>query len=478
MKIGLRVYTFLAIGLLVSMAYGQGYPFSDDFSNPSQTNLQWGKWWLADTAVSATCANGVYTINNRSSQTYPEFYHSFTNKVSTFTASCVVTRSSAAIAAGMWLCLGAFSNPSGYAVELLSDNGNDCIGYVALYKYDTDTTIFEAEYHRQGLSDTLKVSKQGNAFNVFCNGVYLGRCTDNTPAAPGNFALMVPANSTAVFDDVLFTDQFTQGSFPVAFVDNFNNGRIEKQWIPRGCSNFSEHDTVLNISAPPGPVTSGVYCEVPMTIDTFYSMLVVSHRNGDSNSFYGFYLRGPESAGSYPMALFGISGLRAGGAYLSTGGTVTYPPPGTIRGKEFVNGPGDTTFYQDTIVVIKTNGSNYYIMYVNGHSIDTLTTTDINFPIAGAGIFAGEGGGQTIFADYFFLGPDANAAGVVNISPRLRTLKNARFSPMTSRYLFNPLGRIVGRKDAYGRMSGKVFAPGFYITDERKCGIIINKQAQ
>jgi hypothetical protein len=474
MMAGRPMYTFLATGLLIAMAYGQDYPFSDDFSNPVQTNLKWGKWYPTDPAVSGTCANGVYTINNSSSQTYPEIYHNFTTKTSTFTASCVVTRSSATIAAGMWLCLDTFPTPSGYAVELLGDNGNDCIGYVAIYKYDTDSTIFDAEYHRQGLSDTLKVSKQGSTFNVFCNGVYLGTCSDNTPAAPGNFALMVPAHSAADFDDVLFTNQFTQGSFPVAFVDNFNNGRIEKQWILMGCSNFSEHDTVLDITAPPGPVTSGVFCEVPMTVDTFYSRLVVSHRSGDSNSFYGFYLRGSNPS---QIAFFGISGLRAGGAYLPSGSAVPYFPPSIIHGKEFVNG-NDTTFYQDTIVVMKTNGSNNFIMYVNGHNIDTLTTADINFQIVRAGIFATEGGGQNIFADYFYLGPDSGGTGVVNISPRVRTLKIARFSPMTSRYLFNPLGRIVGRKNAYGRMSGKVFAPGFYITDEKKSGIIINKLAQ
>ena len=115
-------------------------------------------------------------------------------------------------------------------------------------------------------------------------------------------------------------------------------------------------------------------------------------------------------------------------------------------------------------------------MYVNGHKLDSLATALVTFPLIGTGIFCG--GGQNIFADYFFFGPDSNSTAVVNIPPLVRALRYAGFSPMTSRYLFNPLGRIVGRKDASGRLNGKVLAPGFYITDEKKSGIIINKNVR
>lgn len=487
MKVSRAMYVFLATGLLAAMAYGQEYPFSDDFSSAVQTNSQWGKWYPTDASVSATCANGVYTIANSSSQTYPEFYHGFTNKVSAFTASCVVTRSSDTILAGMVLCLSAFPNLNGYAVQVQGSGVNDCIGYITIDKWASgaSSNVWFAEYHQQNSShpsDTLKVSKQGNTLTVFCNGVYIGSYTDNTaPISSGDFGFQIQENSTADFDNVVFTNQSTPGNFPTCVIDKFNNSRIENAWILRGCSYFTE-DSVLHISAPSG---IDARCETRMTIDTFYSSLIVSHRYGDSNSLYGFYLRGPDSiivsgpnAGkiTHSSAFFGITGLRACSAYLSSDTVITpkYPPPGYIHGKAFVNGPNDTIFYKDTIVVRKTNGSSNYVMYVNRHNLDTLTTTDINFQIVGAGIYASRG--QNIFADYFFLGPDSNATGVVNIFPQVRTLKNARFSPMTSRYFFNPLGRIVCRRDAYGRLSDKVLAPGFYITDEKKSGVIINKQ--
>jgi hypothetical protein len=465
---------FLAAGMFAFSAYAQDYPFTDNFSNPAQTSLKWGKWYASDALQSAVCSGGVYTITNQHTDATPGLiYHYFANKTSTYTASCVVTRGSTAIAAGMWLCLSPFPTFSGYAVQL--NSGTDCVGYLTVTKYvsGSPTHMFEAEYHLQTLSDTIMVSEQGSAFTVFCNGVFLGRFTDNSPSAPGDFALLVPPNSTAAFDNVSFTDQFTSGSFPSAFIDNFNNGTIEKQWIFRRCSNITEHDTVLDIRAP-GSSDTGTFIEIPMAIDTFYSRLIVSHRSGDSNAFYGFYLRGPDAGNTYPSALFGISGLRACGAYMSTGGTVKYAPPGYIYGKGFVNGPGDTTFFQDTIVVTKTGGSNNYLMYINGHCLDTLTTTEINFSITGAGIFSG--GGQNIFVDYFFVGPDLSASPVVN---RYVTLRGAprgiAFSPLTSRYLFDPLGRKVGMRDAAGRMNVKALAPGYFITNEGKNGIIIKK---
>src|SRR5512136_523492 len=89
-----------AAGLLVSMAYGQDYPFSDDFSIPSQSTLRWPKWYGGDDSISAVCAGGVYTITNSHLGFMPALYsHAFTNKTSTFTASCVVTRTSPDIAA-------------------------------------------------------------------------------------------------------------------------------------------------------------------------------------------------------------------------------------------------------------------------------------------------------------------------------------------------------------------------------------------
>jgi hypothetical protein len=480
MKIGRPVLAFLATGLLAAMAYGQEYPFSDDFSVPSQTNLKWAKWFLADDSISAVCSGVVYTITNHHKGTMPAVYcHGFSAKTSTFTASCVIARSSADIAAGILLCLPAYSNFSGYAVQLQGPlGGNNCINYVTISRYvsNSGSMVWQAEFHQRNLvnpSDTLKVSRQGGTLTVFCNGVYLGSYTDPSPLAAGDLGLLVPGNSSAAFDDVLFTDQFTQGSFPVSFKDNFNNGDIAKQWLLRSCSDFNEHDTVLDITSS-GSVSTGVFSEVKMSIDTFYSMLVVSHRSGDSASYYGFYLRGPDTLSTFRAAMFGISGQRAGGAYLSSGGAVFFSP--IIRGKAFVNSipPYDTTFYQDTIVVKKASGSNFFIMNVNGHAFDTLTALEITFPIVGAGIFVG--GGQNVFADYFAVGPDSSVTGVINLARNVRLVKGMKFAPLTSRYLFNPLGRVIGVRDASGRRYGSMLAPGFYITDQKQSGIIINKE--
>jgi hypothetical protein len=479
-----RAYSVLAAaGLILTGAYGQEYPFSDEFSIPAQTNSKWAKWWTADGLVSATCAGGVYTIVNSHTDGFPGIiYHHFTTQVSTLTASCVITRSSDTIEAGMWLCLPAFSNVSGYLVTVEA-SGSECMNFVRIYRFvsGSGTPVWQEEYHQRSLSnpsDTLKISKDIGTLKIFCNGVYLGSYTDGSPLAAGDFALVVQENSTAVFDDVLFTDQSAQGGFPLAFTDNFNDGAIGKQWVMRNCGAFAEHDTVLDINVP-APASNVAFAELMMPIDTFYSSLIVSHRSGDSNVIYGFYLRGPDSvAGSlvtWHTAGFCITGLKACVAFASGGAfSPQYPPQGYIHGKAFVNGPGDTIFYQDTIEVMRTSGSIYYIMYVNGNAVDTLLTSEITFQVVGAGIYVG--GGQNVFADYFFLGPDSSATGVITIANNARLLKGLKFSPMTSRYLYNPLGRVVGRRDASGHMISGVVAPGFYITDARKSGIIINKQ--
>jgi hypothetical protein len=472
-------YVVCAAGLLISTAFGQ-YPFSDDFSNPAQTSLNWGKYYATDVLVSAQCAGGVYTITNQHTDGIPGLiYHSFTTKSSTYTASCVVTRISDTIAAGMWLNLSAFPGYSGYAVQL-SQGTTACIGALWITKYvsGSPTSMFSAEYHRNSTSDIIKVSEQGNVFTVFCNGVFLGSFTDNTPVAAGDFALMVPPNNTtAVFDNVSFTNQFTPGSFPRLVIDNFNNSRIEDIWIPRGCSYFTENDSVLNIS-----VSSGVnaFCEARMTIDTFYSRIIVSHRNGDSTPYYGFYLRGPDTTigplTTYPAAYFVISGNHACNAFISGVPFVPkYYLAGIVHGKAFVAAPRDTTFFKDTIDVKKTTGSNFYFLYVNGNKLDSIATSSITFSITGAGIFCGGGAGQNIFVDYFFLGPDSTATGVIYIVKGSRLVKGMKFSPMTSRYLFNPLGRTVGKRDAYGRINITALARGCYITPEGKNGIIIKK---
>jgi hypothetical protein len=463
-------YVVCAAGLLVSLAFGQ-YPFSDDFSNFVQTNSNWLQ--MPADSVNRVCAGGVYTVTNQHMGYAALVYHTFATKTPTFTASCVIKRSSAAVAAGMWLCLSLSGTPAGYAVQLYN-SGDPAVGYITIRKYATAGSgqILGVEYHFQNLSDTLMVSKQGSTLFVFCNGVFLDSVTDNTnPIASGDFGLMVPPNSQVTFDDVLFTNQFTPGSFPTRFIDSFDNSSMGKYWIMRP-SQYLAEDTVLKMTVPPA---AGAFCDVRMTLDTLAARLVVSWRSGDSIPFYGLYLYGPPdtSSGTFPMVFFGIDGSRVGKAFMLA---ASASPSQYIRGKAIWTG-SDSVFFKDTIDVFRTTGSNYYFMNVNGYRIDSLATASVTFPIYGAGIFCwgSTTGGQIVYVDYFRVGPDSNSTPVVYIAKGTRTLKNIRFAPLTSRYLFDPLGRKVGIRDASGRLTGKVLAPGCYIMKEGKSGVIIKK---
>lgn len=463
-------YVVCAAGLLVSLAFGQ-YPFSDDFSNATQTNLN----WLAAGSVNRLCVGGVYTLTNTDTVYAALVYHTFTTKTPTFTASCVITRDSAAVAAGMWVCLSVTGAPSGYAVQLYpSSSGDPAGGYITIRKYATvgSGQLLGTEYHFQNLSDTLMVSKQGSTLFVFCNGVFIDSVTDKTnPLASGDFGLMVPPKSRAIVDNVLFTNQFTPGSFPTRFIDSFDNSSMGKYWIERP-SQYLAEDTVLKMTVPP---SAGAFCDVRMTLDTLAARLVVSWRSGDSIPFYGLYLYGPPDtlAGTFPMAHFGIDGYRGGKAFIRT---ASVSPNLNIRGKAIWTG-SDSVFFKDTIDVFRTTGSNYYLMNVNGYRIDSLAVDSVAFPIWGAGIFCwgSAAGGQTVFVDYFRVGPDSNATPVVYVDRGVRTLRSIRFSPLTSKYLFDPLGRKIATRGADGRLTGKVLSPGFYIMKEGKAGVIVKK---
>jgi hypothetical protein len=470
----------LTVGLIFSTAFGQ-YPFSDNFSSPGTTNTNWpSSNQQPATLLSRSTVGGVYTITNQN--IYMGFvYHHFTAPTSTFTASCGITRSSVSIAAGLFLCLTVpvAGYSTGY-VARLGYTSEGCTGYIIIARYDGDgtaTQIFDARYRHQdapaAATDTVKICKQGSAFNVFCNGVYLGSFNDATYAS-GDFGLIVPPSAAATFDDVLFTNQFTAGSFPVTFIDHFSNGNLEYAWTKLGCSYFTEHDSVLDISVPPITYSS---CEVQIAPrDTFAARAIVSWRSGDSLPYYGLYLSGPDALDT--LLFFGINGHGYGAAYISNTPYFPKNSSGLIHGKAYWEaGMPDTEFYHDTIDVYKKTGSGYFIMKINGMNFDSISVAEFNFQISGAGIFCygDSSGGQRIFVDYFFIGPDSNATAVVKHDVKRHIAKGIKFTPLTSNYLFDPLGRMVGKKNAYGRINVGALAPGYFITNEGKNGIIIKK---
>ena len=331
----------IIVGLAVSTARGEVYPFADNFSDSTQSKLNWSQ--VPADSLKASYNGGQCTLTNqhKSIGTVGLLYHTFSTHVSTFTASCTITRQADSIQAGMWLCL---TIPTG---------GGALTGYIAAVSKGgfftitrigatSQKNIFTAQFSRAaGSNDTLLVSRDSAAtttFTVFYNGLFIGSCTDASPLPAGDLGLIVQGNASVIFHNVEFTNISTTGSFPNNFTDSFGASAIDKHWLLSPSQYFSEHATPLQMTAP---AASAAYGGVQMTLDTFIARTVVSWRSGDSTQLYGFYLAGPAdtSTGVIPMAEFGICGIRAGAAFLSSQGSISSETSQTIKGNVAFPGP-------------------------------------------------------------------------------------------------------------------------------------------
>ncbi len=396
-----RIFLLVMVTAAVTVQ-AQDYPFTDNFTDPAQTSLRWSQ--IFPDSFTRDAENGAYTLTNlhRNPAIAGLVYHSFATRVQAFTASCILKRPTDSTVAGMWVCLTV--PPSGGAVTGYSIQVGKG-GILSAYKngVTASTLAFSAQYHLQGLIDTIMASKVADTFFIFCNDVFLGRFTDSvSPIPSGDLGLFIQGNASAMFGNVTFSDQGTPGTFTACMTDSFRGSSIDKRWLLNPAQFFTLHKGIFDIAVPP---SSGAYGDVRMSLDTFVTRLVVSWRGGDSVQLYGSYLFGPTDArGKTPMAQFGIYGMRAGRAFLnSTDSAIQLKSCPFIKGKAFWQPGHDTVFYRDTIDVRKGRTSGYYLMYVNGIILDSLPAAQVKFPLLGAGMFCW--GKQAIKVEYFHAGP-------------------------------------------------------------------------
>lgn len=447
---------------VASIALGAEYPFSDNFSDTNQTKKNWSVLLYQKDSIVRTCANGVYTITNLQKSSNSAFvYHEFlTSKTPTFTASCTITRTADSDTAGMFLCL-SIPTTSGYLTGYSVIINNS---YISLNKNGASAAYLDGTPFRSLLTDTLKVSKQANTIKIFCNGVFLFSYYDNAPLAPGDFGLIVKSHLSVAFDNVLFTDQFTDGSYPFCINDGFNNRAVAPNWVIDPAAAFTENDSVLVINVPAADYAIG-FTRVAVG-DTFAARLVVANKGGDSTAFYGLFLYGPDTLNSMPMVFFGITGTQTAKAFLTgTSFSPRYKP-------QIIN--GSVSPFNDTIDLTRSAGSNSIIMSVNGYSLDTMPMATFKFKIIGAGIFTN--GGVKIFADNFYIGPSLNGCPVNSIIRKNQIPRTWLVNPSAGNFLFDPLGRKISTRNVSIRGNYNVMAPGFYISADGKSGVAVQKK--
>lgn len=375
-----------AVGVLMTVlvfsAMRAHAAFSDDFSNEALSNTNWTS---VSEGVKLQFSNGSCTVINSNTQYAGIAAHVFPpeERRSTFTLSGKIKLNSADMAAGFACCLTLSGAGPGYYIAFRGDK-TVTVTKVSSSGMGTVLLSTQSAYITSGTNE-LRVSKNGNLFNICCNSHFVANFSDNE-FNTGDIALLVLAKTTAVFDDIVMTDSFEECVPATCFVDDFNSG-VKAGWRVL----FGDEGAKTRIDANALRITTGanqnLYQVVDLPLSQFVMKVVVSLHGGNTQKLYGLFFCGKAEGGTtISLAGFGINGARSFGAFtFSAGQNITLTPSSRIRGAPYISSTGDTTFYKDTLEVIKRQGSPEYLFIVNG---DTLTRfTGVNFGITGAGVF-------------------------------------------------------------------------------------------
>ena len=374
-------YSITAMIVLITVLISYA-DFSDDFSDPAQSN---NLWISSFDELNVAFTSGQCKVTNESDEYAGFAYHLFgdNEKPSEFTLSANITLNNENMAAG-FICRLSTANPiSGYFVTISST------GVIGVQKYSSTVSgdvLFNGSsaYLTQGVNN-LKVSMKDGTMNISCNGKCVGTCIDESgELASGDIALLVSPGGEAVVDDVVMTSVFEECKVPTCFADTFENADLPG-WRQFGNENAEVRvdDGAMRITTD---TTEYIYKVVDLPLDNFVMQVHATLRNTNSTSLYGLFLVGePESDEAYlPVANFGIIGNKSYNVMLS--GSSAQPKVSTsIKGNPYIGEDGDTTFYTDTLEVIKREGSTEYFFIVNTDTIEKFS--DVDFEVTGVGIF-------------------------------------------------------------------------------------------
>lgn len=459
--------SFVFLGTVASFAQGTVL-LSDIFSSCAETSLNWAL--SHPDSMVATCGNGEYSIQNKQKGAAGLVIHAFQLKPATITASVKISRTGDSVAAGFFICMRTAPSFAGYSVQLYADQS------LQVYKFDStgsrEIYFNTSSYIVPGAaSNVVKVSKTGNRFYLFCNDHFIDSITDAAnPLANGDFALLVPRTSTVKFDDILITDLAATISSQNCFKDGFSDNST----YPWG--DFKQNSVTqevpgqyLSISTMADGAYDYHYTDIKL--DTFVSKTIVSYRKGKTSSLYGFFFKGKQIDSAVPMAFFAFNAKKQYDAYIDT---INLPAIGStfIKGPPYIDG-ADTTYFWDTLQVVKTSNSRYYKMFVNNVLLDSLSDAKANFAINGVGVFCDDS--LVVYIDSISV-ESGICSPVVNVSRNLKLLRKANFNPSAGEYLIDPLGRKLRVLNYNGSVNRSSLAPGFYISNTRKSGVVVRKK--
>jgi hypothetical protein len=362
-------FSLLVAGIagLLSAA-GAATIFQDDFSNGANSH---NAWIASHDYITRTFDKDDCVVTNTSDTYIAYVYHSYDKKPEVFTASAKITRTDENAMAGFSL---------GFNVADL--NGlTIMVGKNAVYfgKSSDGSLNGVASPYIDKSDNVLKVSMNGSTCNIFVNDKFVTTFTYSSIAA-GDFAFILPKQTTVSYDNVLITDVFTEKPAPAKnYTDEFD-GTLKNDWTV-----YKQDGTAATQSGKLSMVTdneSGAYVNmlVNIELDSFLLKTVVSHRSGSTSNIYGILLEGENDTARSTFA------IAAGKFYGVVNGNQKFNLASTakVRGAAYVEGD-QKYYYNDTLEVVKYSGVNTYAFVVNR---DTLTRlSGLDYDVTKAGLF-------------------------------------------------------------------------------------------
>ncbi len=337
--------------------------FQDDFDNPGYSVQNW-------TLISAG-GNKLQFVDSKAiikntDETYSALaVHSLYEEISAFTVCAKVY--SEFPGSGLYFCFGDMRDGyRGYAALL----GDDRIYVYKFYPESVSVLGSQTSAFVSLKENRLVVSRIDDKIKVFCNGFYIFTVVDNE-FRKGDIALIVPPVSEASFDDVLVENRIADTSHFETFSDDFLENKLFG-WTRYGSAITDYVSSNLRIQT--GNYQEFYNCiEIPL--NSFSMNSVVKYNQGDSSSFYGFFVK--KMVESDTTALFYHFAISSDKRF------VIRSRDSLVESLPIQLSAAATALEYDTLELIRDN--NIFTFSVNGTKLGDCS--EINGVISGAGLF-------------------------------------------------------------------------------------------
>jgi hypothetical protein len=446
-------YRFCSIAITLIVVL-QGHIFGaviyqDDFSDGVKSYQNWVS--SNSDFNKLNFVDGACKVEN-TSPTYSAYASHEITLPSTFTYSCTVTRSAATINAGIVFYFSASNN---YSI-ITADK------YIFIMKPEETTAPSISCPYLNTTVNKITISRKDAIYNVFINDQFATTFSDNK-ARSGGIGFINYPGATAIYDNVVVTDQFMEGTVRKCYADPFDDASLKFWDVMEKKSTRTVENGKLRITTENND-SAHCFFTTSLKLINFVARVEVSHIDGSDQSIYGLRLY---DSSYNRTAAFVISGDRKFASSLDTN-SFGMSASSKILGKAaLINGV--LTNFTDTLEIVKRNNSSLYFFVVNNDTLDTLT--GIDFEIANVGFFCQKG--LTLQFDNF-----AAAEGDSAYCPSGIRLKNRytnRFSiqPAATIRAYDILGRsIPATRLNSGNLTQRGHASGIYIDNATKQSIM------